>query len=218
MNTEDIFKIVLINTSIIAGVGVLFLFAFKKWISSLIESYFSKSLEKEKSKFKQIESVATDYFGKEIGVYPEIIEILYRLRNELRTLLKQIESSEYVHPGQYQQCTYQLTEILFKNRIYFDEPIFKALHKIKRYSQDAFVLLNRLTRDDASDVQGMVDMLNRPRNPKWDGIDRAIIKNKYQTRIDEVFPELSNCLQEIEESYEEIIPVVKTKITTILKL
>ncbi len=93
-------------------------------------------------------------------IYPEILEIVYRLRNacrdvlaifpldhaEWKTLLWFKEERNRNTLKAFDPALYLLTENLYKYRAFVDESVFNMLHRFKRKLQDASVLVDRITR------------------------------------------------------------------------
>ena len=133
----------LISSSLILG---LFLFIAKKYFDKLISSEFDKRSKLVHSKIDQAFKISDFVLEKEMGIYPEIVEITYRLRNIMREGIKESHAYKW-NPELKPLCAY-LTENLYKYRIFISEGIFNELHKFKKIAQDALIFHDVQTREE----------------------------------------------------------------------
>ncbi len=188
---------ILKQAGIISGIVALFFYLLKKWLAKYIDSKFSETteikkalLEIEKERLKKIEE-------KKDFIYPEILELVYRLKNQLQ---ESVESSEkQIKENDSNFCCYGLgqelyflTENLYKYRAYIDKDSFDNLHRYKRLLQDATVLFNSISRPDYEEVKLLEEM-------------QEVNKKRY---LDSA-PELRKILEEIIELYRIITDQIK---------
>ena len=133
----------LVSSSIVLG---LFLFIAKRYFDGLLSNEFDKRGKLVRAKIDQAFKMSDFVLEKEIGVYPEILEITYRLRNIMRDGIKESLAYKW-NPELRPLCTH-LTENLYKYRLFLSEEIFNALHNFKQIAQDALVLYDIQTRQE----------------------------------------------------------------------
>jgi hypothetical protein len=141
-----------------SGLGAFLLFFLKKYISKAIDYRFTKldseykariELEKEKSKHLLTERQA---------IYPEIVSLVYQLRNEYRAdvgrIRKELSKSDefpFHFIPSFGEKLFILTHNLYKYRAFIPEGTFNLVHRFKRILQDVEVYGNKLTRNRESD-------------------------------------------------------------------
>jgi predicted CopG family antitoxin len=109
-------------------------------------------------------SQALSLLGSRNIIYPEILEVVYRLRNVARDLLAifpsdvlswdvgvgtSLESAAKIHA--FEASLYTLTDNLYRYRAFVEDDVFEKLHKLKGNLQDASVVVDRLTRPKEED-------------------------------------------------------------------
>jgi hypothetical protein len=137
------FAISIVGSSVVLGVV---LFILRKYLGSLISHEFDKRTKLFASLLERENKIADHMLDKQLAVYPEILEVTYRLRNILRDGLQETHAfkwSKELRP----LCAF-LTENLFKYRLFLPDDVFQALHEFKRICQDALVFVDVHTRED----------------------------------------------------------------------
>lgn len=175
----------LITSSVILGLS---LFIIKKYFDKLISAEFDKRIKLTNSRIEQVAKMSDFFLEKEVGIYPEILEITYRLKNIIRDGIK--ESHAYKWSPELRPLCVHLTENLFKYRLFISEEIFNALHKFKQISQDALIFYDMQTRDE--------NLFN---------------EKEYQGKVKEFEGEY----RELEELYNLIIKGIRHKFNSIAK-
>jgi AAA+ ATPase superfamily predicted ATPase len=160
---------------------------------------------------------------RRVGIYPEMLELVYRLRNQLRSCLD-VQERQYleargsaiekpvapIEPGvpPLGDELYLLTENLYKYRAFIDEESFQMLHRYKRLLQDAQVLFNRMDRplsesirDNNKDLESLIARANKD----------------FITRYEESIENLKMIYHEIDELYPRITTCIKKHIGTFLE-
>jgi hypothetical protein len=196
---ETIFDIIK-EAGIIASISAVFFYALKKWLAKYIDSKFSENAELKKALLEIEKERMKKYEEKKDFIYPEILELVYRLKNQMQDIIKNaykdIESiapTSYFCCGEIGQELYFLTENLYKYRAYIDDDTFNNLHRYKRILQDAKILLNSITRPDYP-----IDYSNRAESVN-------IERNRYLSSL----PELKTILKEVEDLHGVINKQIK---------
>ncbi len=134
---------VFINSSIILGVLI---YIAKKYFDKVISHIFDKKLNDYLTK-KQHELKKADLLlENQLGIYPEIIELIYRLRNILKDGLN--KQMVYDWNNDLRPLCAHLTENLYKYRLFLPQDIFNSLHEFKHICQDALLLVDTLSRKE----------------------------------------------------------------------
>lgn len=135
------------------------------------------------------------------SIYPEMLELVYRLRNDLRDNLNclelQTEESFRGTPPLGEEL-YLLTENLYKYRAFIDERTFQMLHRYKRLLQDAQVIFNRITRPPNSPPIGNsrdhFEELSRMRFSLYQ--ESAEHLGEVYSAVDKLYPQITQNVQE----------------------
>jgi hypothetical protein len=150
---------VLLNAAVTSALGGLVLWWLKTWLGRKIDSKFKLLEERAKVELEIEKTQALSLLDRRNTIYPEILEVVYRLRNIARDVLAIFPSdvlSWDVGVGRsreniakiraFESALYLLTENLYKYRAFVEEEVFDKLHQLKRNLQDASVVVDRLTR------------------------------------------------------------------------
>jgi hypothetical protein len=142
MTVLEIVSISLITGGFTAGLGYIFV---RKLIESTIDFEFNKLNLQKAADLSVKVPVRQDFFKREMMLYPEIIILIYRLKNAARDCLDEKTRTR----GQVQKFSSLnvcLTENLYEYRPFLPEDIFKDLHRYKIHIQEFGVLLDHVTR------------------------------------------------------------------------
>ena len=168
--------IAVISSSVVSGIFVFFI---RSVLSKWLDQEFNKRHAELEQKIKTANKTEEMFRDARLGLYPQLIEVTYRLRNEMR---EAISSQSAIHwTGNVRQYSIQLTEDLFKYRMFLPNEIFELLHKFKHIAQDAVLLGDTFTRDDKiDDTEGYAKAIDNfhPKleqaNTLFDEIKRAV--------------------------------------------
>jgi hypothetical protein len=133
----------IVSSGVILGV---FVFITKRYFDRLIGSEFEKRLKLAQAEIDQAFHVSGVVVDKQIGIYPEIMEVTHRLRNIMRDALDKAHAYEW--GPEFRLLCSHLTENLFKYRLFISEELFDALHEFKHIVQDALILHDVQTREE----------------------------------------------------------------------
>lgn len=214
---SDVVKHILADAALMGLITAGFVFAVKKWIAQALEHHFKASLEREKA-VVQIEKT------KELGILqnrmtalPQLVELVYRLRNEFRDQMEMLSDPRVGYPGRFGpesriaglgEELYLLTESLYKFRIFLDDSTFQVLHQTKRALQDANVLINTMTRPpDRSDP-----VLQTSRAESRD----AALQQIFTSQLEKLMPELKERFDTVDRLYPEVVERAKAQMHTFL--
>lgn len=158
----------------------------KKIIERYIEHIFHEKEVMRDSLMEMKRSAGEAFFNKELTVYPEVAEVVYRSRNTARDCVSE-ETRNRTVLHEFSACRVHLTENLYKYRIFFPEGIFRKLHRFKNEIQEFGVLLDETTRS--------VGVEDSPVDTTIQELAKKQLKEKYDV-INKIFKSL---ISEIEE-------------------
>lgn len=184
----ELIKELIVNLIGSSFILALFLFISKKYFEKWISVEFDKRAKISSSKIDQSFKVSNDILQKETGIYPEILEVTYRLRNIMRDGM--VRSHAYDWNPELKPLCAHLTENLFKYRLFISEEIFDALHRFKQVAQDALIFYDVQTRDEK-----LFDI------------------EEYRKRLKEFQPKY----KEADELYALILKLIRQKLNSIIK-
>ena len=150
----DFIAEVAISTAILLASLGLVAYLIRRWISEGIAHHFESLLERNKAALDLEKQKGLLLVEKRGSIYPEMLELAYRLRIGLREISNEEGWKTGPDPAllgrikEMREQVYQLTDRLYRHRAFIDESTFEDLHGYKRVLQDCVVLLNRLTRPD----------------------------------------------------------------------
>ena len=151
----DFLKDFLRDTALLTAVGGIIALVLKRWLASAIDNRYKIELDHAKAELDIYKERLKALEAKRSFVYPEILELVYRLRNHLRDALEDGDKTAsgdkkiFMHtwfPMEFGGELSRLVENLYTYRAYIDEPTFVDLHMFKRRIQDANVIFNGLSR------------------------------------------------------------------------
>lgn len=184
-------------------------FFIKKWISETISYHFGTAIERNKALVEVEKRKALTLVDKRMGIYPEMLGLVYGLRNNVRDRLQSLR--DYVerraippsHIFVIGEELYLLTYKLRDYRAFIDEDTFEMLHRYKRILQDAQVLLNLIERPLA---QRHFDSKSE------EGLGQDVAVSYEQSAED-----LEAINREVDNLYSRITKSVKQHIEAVLK-
>jgi len=130
-----------------SGVAVgLVLFFVRHYLSRLISYEFEKRSVSYSVSADRRARVADFLIDTQMGIYPEILELVYRLRNIMKEGIE--HSGAHRWSADLRPLCAHLTENLYKYRLFLPQDQFDALHEFKQISQEALLLVDMQTRPD----------------------------------------------------------------------
>ncbi len=136
------------TTSLLISLGLIAVLSFilREWIKRFIDYSFKQ----KEYKAGRLNNVATEIENLRIPMSIELSELAYRTRNNAREI---VNNNTPITPlrEEFSQCSFLLTERLYKYRILLDEDIFDKLHKFKRLAQDFLIYID--SSDRPEDIQ-----------------------------------------------------------------
>jgi len=161
-------------------------FVLKRFVERSIEHKFRMIELTRESELTQASGARSALFEKELLVYPEINEVIYRSRNAARACATQSTRTRSALRD-FQACKIHLTENLFKYQIFVPDPEFRALHRLKTEMQEFGVLLDEVTRSQKVE--------DTPVDPKLQEVASGQLVERFAT-IDELYQSLVPKLKE----------------------
>ncbi len=209
---DDFWKRVLADGAIIVTLIGVLAFLVRRWVTEAISHHFRTSFEESKASLEIEKQKGLSLLERRMAIYPEMLEIVYRLRNYMRDCLQLLQKvkddNQAMPPPGYLRIgeeLYLLTQNLYKYRAFIDEDIFNMLHRYKRILQDAQVLLDRMDRPpEVKDIEGPSELKSEYRSG---------VMAKYEESIDQ----LERIYHEVDELYPRIKESVKRHIESVLK-
>jgi hypothetical protein len=145
--------------------------------------------------------------NRRYAIYPEILELVYRIRNGLREFIELWKKgAEEELPFKNKKISfpteeiYMLTENLYKYRAFIDDDAFQLLHRFKRVSQDAKMMDNVVFRPPITSEE---------RKGKNDDEINSIVASRMKDRINNSIEDFENIYSEIDKLYSEITKRIK---------
>ncbi|WP_340680366.1 hypothetical protein [Paraglaciecola sp.] len=142
----DAFMTIVISVMTSTVVVGLLAFLIKKYVGEAISYEFKQRFENDATVRKKEKERDKMFFEGRIGIYPELAEVTYRLRN----IIVELPKSKFAYElnDELPVLSSHLTEFLFKYRFFLPQSLFLVLHDFKRVSQDTVLLLDVLTREE----------------------------------------------------------------------
>lgn len=129
-----------------ATVGGVLVFAIKHYLQRAIDLRFKPLEHQLQLEFEQRKKLSEMLVERQIGIYPELLEIVYRLRKCFETGID--SESAILWDQDIPVLAHRLYEILFNARAFLPNKVFNDLHQYKRLCQDVVQILDVLTRED----------------------------------------------------------------------
>lgn len=207
---QDFLLRILVDTAALTIAGAILLFAGRKILAGTIEHYFTRLADSSKASVELEKQKESFLLSTRNSVYPEIVELVYRLRNTFRDGLLELKEPAsnnaedwWPHSFDFGEPLYVLTEQLYKYRAFVPEEVFDSLHRFKRCLQDATVILNRLGRPVEREGQMREDFGQR---------DREVFRQRYAESIGE----LEALYEKVDKLYPQITEAVKSHMESVL--
>jgi hypothetical protein len=200
---SDIAIRILIDLGVLAVIAALLKHFIKKWIEGALDLKFKSLLEDKKALLEIEKTKGLEWLKGQNAVFPEIVELVYRLRNDFRDKILTIDKiiaagipsdkhDRIWGPSGFGQELYILRENLYKYRVFFDEEeVFEKLHRFKRICQDAEVLLDRISRPDHSATTQRQNEVELERC--YESADKL---RELFSEIDALYPDITNAVKD----------------------
>jgi hypothetical protein len=186
---------------------------FRSWLKARLEKKLDLQFKLMEDRARALVEVEKDvekarrlkYLDKEITIYPEIIEVVYRLKNLLSQVVSIFASELWQRDAgisrkglgdvaTFRDGLFVFTENLYKYRAFLDDSIWKDIHQFKRRLQDAALVLEQLTRPE-----------ERKRDVEPDNHSRA-------TSMKLLIGELEARFRDSDELYEKITRAIRNSL------
>lgn len=176
MNATETVLLAILTSTTTVGLLVFFL---RQYIQRWLDIRFKPAEHEIALKYDQQKRWSEKVIDGRAGVYPQLLAITYRLRQELDRSVEQ-ESAIHWSP-RVRELTYHLTQGMDEGRAFLPDEAFKPLHEYKHLCQDVVVELDRLTRPEAA---GDKEALAAARP--------ALVAKV--ARVQEIYPEIESAL------------------------
>ena len=180
---RDIIISVLASSATAAVIG----FIANTYLKRRIDAVFRKQELEYEARMKSRAAASDALYGRELAIYPEVAEVVYRCRNLARGCAQQ-EQPDVPSVAEFTQCSVHLSENLFKYRPFFEAELFRKIHRFKSEAQEFGVLLNEITRSQHVE--------DAPVDPGVRVMARNQLKRK-AVILDELYSEILPAVQDI---------------------
>lgn len=143
MDFMQAIAVAVVSSTVVSGVLV---FLVKKYLGDLIAYEFAKRTRHEQAISEQDSTRFNHMLETQFGIYPEIAELVYRLKVIMVKGLDKELAGDW-SPELAPLCAH-LTETLFKHRFFIPPEAFQKLHDFKRIAQDMMVVVDIHTREE----------------------------------------------------------------------
>lgn len=208
---KDLLIRIATDAAVLVALSAVLVFIMKKFFNSAVDTLFKKQEELQKATLEVAKEQEKAFVANQNAVYPEIVELVYRLRNQFR---HEMDTFNRQHDQKqpwgisFGEELFMLTERLYKYRVFLDPEIFDMLHHYKRLLQDARVIGDRLGRPShAMRTEEGEAILGRLEEDSWE---------KYEARYQESIGTLERLHQEVNELYPRITDAVQGHMQTVL--
>jgi hypothetical protein len=182
MSYMELIGISVLSSGIASG---LILVVARKMIERSIDHLFSKKEAELQAKMGAKMEASGAMFSKELTIYQEVMELVYRCRNAARDLVSKEKNYDPENIQVFNLCSKYLTENLYKYMVFFSDDIFQKLHSYKNITQDINVLINQRSRPKISQYQS-------------DSLTDELAKKQLQEKYQELDMLFNNLKQEID--------------------
>lgn len=198
---RDLLIRIVSDVALLAALGAILQYLSIRWLSRAIDHRFELALATESARLELAKHEELRRLETRRAVYPEVAELVYRLRDALRDRAEDVrhcaEDAAAPAPRRLGPELHVLQENLFRYRIFVDDDVFHQLHAFKHACEDAQVLLHRITRPDIADTY-------------------AEAQAALQARCRESLPELEAARDEADRMLPEIVAGIKRRMHTVL--
>lgn len=145
-------------------------------LKAIFEKYLERAFKRlelaTEAELHARESNTSELFRSQLPVYAEVLEVIYRARNAARSCVESAEPPfSAIHD--FGACRSHIVENLYKYRVFFDDPMFRGLHRYKSLIQEFGILLDEVTRS--------VDVQDSPVDEEVRQIARRQLSAKYKS-------------------------------------
>lgn len=144
MDSLEVVFFALITSATTVGVLV---FVLKHYLKSAIDMRFRRLQREEELQFSLEEKLGGSLIEKRFGIYPEIVEVIYRLRKIFEEGME--KEAAYLWDPDLAPLCHHLTENLFRWRIFLADATFESLHEYKHICQDVLMFVDIHTRKES---------------------------------------------------------------------
>lgn len=162
------------------------LFVLRRLFEKYLERTFRRADLTFESELRTAESRRQELYKSQLGIYAEVLEVIYRARNTAKICTAKAAPFEVVE--EFSACRYHLVENLYKYRIFFGEPLFRRLHNYKSLLQEFGVLLDEVTRSAEVD--------DSPVDPQIREISTRQLQAKYR-ELEKLFEYLDREIRKV---------------------
>ncbi|MCP5150857.1 MAG: hypothetical protein H6983_21475 [Ectothiorhodospiraceae bacterium] len=145
-----------------ATVSAVLVFALKRYLGGQIDWHFKRRELEYESARRSRDQISEHYLSQRLGIYPEISQLVYRLRNAVNDGMSRPHIAQW--DDEFVTLCGELTDGLFRWEYFLPKPLFRQLHDFKRAVQNMLVFYDIRTRPDELDrEQAYIEALDRMR-------------------------------------------------------
>ena len=142
----DTLKVVLISAITSSTIIGLLIYILKKFFGDYISHYFEKRSLIVKHEINQKLKFADSWLEREFLIYPEMLEVIYRLRNNIRDGIK--KDKPYDWNQDLISLWAHLRENLYRYKPFLSQQIFKKMHRFTKIATRAKDLRQKYTQEE----------------------------------------------------------------------
>ena len=159
----------------------------KKGFEKAVDTKFEKFKEENKASIQEYYRRQARIFDAQYDTATTIISLIYRQRNLAREILEELQKGQIDKPNaiklhsRFSSYSETLSDIMYDDRLNFNEDFFRLVHKYKRFSQQILAIHSNLEtnkfykKGDKNELNKLVENLSKSFN---------IIDNLYQEIVD----------------------------------
>jgi hypothetical protein len=154
-------------------IAVATVFVVKKLFDRSVDHLFQQREAEFKVNVDAKKEATSAMFSKELMVYPEVMEVVYRSRNAARDFIIEKKNDPKIIT-EFNAVSIHLTDNLYKYKVFFPKDIFDKLHAYKRLALDIVVLINEKTKPLSERTQEKLvdDLVERQLGERYEKLDK----------------------------------------------
>ena len=207
---NELFTKLLMDAAVLSAIGTGLIFVAKKIFTSTVDTLYKNQQEFLKASLDIAREREKALIVSDTAIYPEIVELVYRLRNQFRhemDFLRRFYKNNNQYGISFGEELFLLTDRLYKYRLFLDGEIWSQLHEYKRALQDAKVLGDRLSRQRRAYRGEQGNIVTEPEEDNWE---------EYKSRYDESIATLESLFSNVNDLYPKITEAIQAHMRSVL--
>ena len=143
MTLTEVLLASVVSSATVTGLLVLVL---KQYLGSQIDWHFRRRELEYESERRNRDQVSEHYLHQRLAIYPEISQLIYRLRKAVDDGMQRPHIAEW--DDEFVTLCGELTDGMFRWEYFLPRPLFAQLHEFKRAVQNMLVFYDIRSRPD----------------------------------------------------------------------